>query len=373
MGKLTDATRSFKRAIKNNFLDDERQEAIEELLMYPNKPLSPVISKCERFRRIQKEDKKKLADWLLDAPAVTRSRNVDLMSDDLSAVDISLDEKLASFGYVDRSATNLSDSPDVVVIGLQELVDLTAGNIVSSSDICIESIKTGLKGKTGNKGGVVISFNLYSTSLCFVCAHLAAGQTAVNERNKHYDSISEKAILTNGMELDDHDYVFWCGDFNYRIDLPNHQIRDLVKESCWHDLQCADQLTVQRNLGKVFQGFNEGPLDFAPTYKYDLNSDYYDTSDKFRSPAWCDRVLWRCKERTRFMDTLSPGTLLYYGYTDIKSSDHSNHSKTTIISGPDVSGSKLRSKHANWRKRDIAGDIHWGYGCHSSLPTCSLR
>ena len=37
---------------------------------------------------------------------------------------------------------------------------------------------------------------------------------------------------------------------------------------------------------KVFQDYNEGPLEFAPTYKYDLNSDYYDTSEKFRSPAW---------------------------------------------------------------------------------------
>ena len=50
MSKITDATRSVKRTIKNNFLDDDRQEAIEDFLMYPQKPLPPVISKCERFR-----------------------------------------------------------------------------------------------------------------------------------------------------------------------------------------------------------------------------------------------------------------------------------------------------------------------------------
>ena len=49
MSRLTDATRSVKRTIQNNFLDDNRQEAIEEFLMYPEKPLPPVISKCERF------------------------------------------------------------------------------------------------------------------------------------------------------------------------------------------------------------------------------------------------------------------------------------------------------------------------------------
>ena len=53
------------------------------------------------------------------------------------------------------------------------------------------------------------------------------------------------------MEIEDHDYVFWCGDFNYRIDYANHEIRDMVKTKSWYELQCADQLTVQRNENKV--------------------------------------------------------------------------------------------------------------------------
>ncbi len=44
---------------------------------------------------------------------------------------------------------------------------------------------------------------------------------------------------------------------------------------------------------QVFQGYSEGELNFAPTYKYDEFSDDYDTSDKCRTPAWCDRVLWK--------------------------------------------------------------------------------
>ena len=44
---------------------------------------------------------------------------------------------------------------------------------------------------------------------------------------------------------------------------------------------------------QVFQGYIEGDLTFAPTYKYDQFSDDYDTSEKCRTPAWCDRVLWR--------------------------------------------------------------------------------
>lgn len=46
-------------------------------------------------------------------------------------------------------------------------------------------------------------------------------------------------------------------------------------------------------LRQVFRGFIEGNLDFAPTYKYDLFSEDYDTSEKCRTPAWTDRILWK--------------------------------------------------------------------------------
>lgn len=58
---------------------------------------------------------------------------------------------------------------------------------------------------------------------------------------------------------------------------------------------------VQQEQGNVFKNFLEGDINFAPTYKYDLFSDDYDTSEKCRAPAWTDRVLW--KRRKQLPDT----------------------------------------------------------------------
>ncbi|XP_042312298.1 LOW QUALITY PROTEIN: synaptojanin-1 [Sceloporus undulatus] len=302
-----------------------------------------------------------LTDWLLDAP------------------------KIAGISeFQDRR----SKPVDIFAIGFEEMVELNAGNIVSASttnqklwaaelqktisrdykyvllaseqlvgvclfvfirpqhapfirDVAVDTVKTGMGGATGNKGAVAIRMLFHTSSLCFVCSHFAAGQSQVKERNEDFIEICRKLSFPMGRMLFSHDYVFWCGDFNYRIDLPNEEVKELIRQQNWDALIAGDQLVNQKNAGQIFRGFLEGKIAFAPTYKYDLFSDDYDTSEKCRTPAWTDRILWRRRkwpfdrsaedmdllnssfhDESKLIYTWSPGTLLYYGRAELKTSDH---------------------------------------------------
>lgn len=36
----------------------------------------------------------------------------------------------------------------------------------------------------------------------------------------------------------------------------------------------------------AFAGYDEAPILFRPTYRYDIGTNQYDTSEKYRIPAW---------------------------------------------------------------------------------------
>lgn len=58
-----------------------------------------------------------------------------------------------------------------------------------------------------------------------------------------------------------------------------------------------DQLLQQMRQRKAFhEGWREGPIEFLPTYKYDVGSvGMFDSSEKKRGPSWCDRILYRTR------------------------------------------------------------------------------
>lgn len=68
-----------------------------------------------------------------------------------------------------------------------------------------------------------------------------------------------------------------------------------------------DQLQKAVKLGKIFHnGWREGPITFLPSYKYDVGTvGVFDTSEKQRSPSWCDRILFRARpDRERYEQKL---------------------------------------------------------------------
>ena len=179
--------------------------------------------------------------------------------------------------------------------------------------------RTGFKGLLGNKGGVSARFSLGGVDLAFVGAHLSPHLHNAEERITDFAAIlysqefyvdamgkAKKSEENEDVEgplhhhqaipLIDHDYVFFCGDLNFRLDhLSREEIISKIQSNDLASLLEHDQLSIAMREEKIFAGFREMPIDFAPTYKFDQGTDDYDTSAKRRKPAWCDRVLWRSK------------------------------------------------------------------------------
>uniref|UniRef100_A0A8B9CD53 phosphoinositide 5-phosphatase n=1 Tax=Anser brachyrhynchus TaxID=132585 RepID=A0A8B9CD53_9AVES len=399
-GKLKDGARSVTRTIQNNFFDSSKQEAIDVLLL-GNTLNSDLADKArallttsslrgintsthlnllveqerglfrvcvgtwnvnggKQFRSIAFKNQT-LTDWLLDAPNIAgihefqdrRSKPVDIFA-------IGFEEmvELNAGNIVNASTTNqklwaaelqktISRDYKYVLLASEQLVGVCLFVFIRPQhapfirDVAVDTVKTGMGGATGNKGAVAIRMLFHTSSLCFVCSHFAAGQSQVKERNEDFAEIARKLSFPMGRMLFSHDYIFWCGDFNYRIDIPNEEVKELIRQQNWDSLIAGDQLINQKNSGQIFRGFLEGKINFAPTYKYDLFSDDYDTSEKCRTPAWTDRILWRRRKwpfdrsaedldllNASFHDdskvpyTWNPGTLLHYGRAELKTSDH---------------------------------------------------
>ncbi|KAK6144925.1 hypothetical protein DH2020_021745 [Rehmannia glutinosa] len=98
-------------------------------------------------------------------------------------------------------------------------------------------------------------------------------------------------------ELSEADMVVFLGDFNYRLDgISYDEARDFVSQRCFDWLRERDQLQAEMKAGNVFQGMWEAIIKFPPTYKFEKHQPGlagYDSGEKKRIPAWCDRILYR--------------------------------------------------------------------------------
>nr|POF02002.1 type i inositol polyphosphate 5-phosphatase 5 [Quercus suber] len=251
------------------------------------------------------------------------------------------------------------DSADIYVLGFQEIVPLSAGNVLviednepavkwlalisqalnkpqfesiySSSDVGPGS-KVSNNNITRDSSKCTSSLNFFQrpslrairrsfrpdSTLLKSCncqdspsrdSHLASGEKEGDELKRNADvceilkctqfpKICKNPNSRAPERINDHDRVIWLGDLNYRVALTYEETRVLLEDNDWDTLLEKDQLNLEREAGRVFHGFDEGRIYFAPTYKYTHNSDSYagetvKSKKKRRTPAWCDRILWR--------------------------------------------------------------------------------
>jgi phosphatidylinositol-bisphosphatase len=180
-------------------------------------------------------------------------------------------------------------------------------------DVCIA--KCGLKGRTGNKGGIGARFQVFDTTVCVVNAHLAAFSDNILERNAQFQRIARKLRFRNAekpLKLYEHDLIVWLGDLNYRLSqLSFDEILGLIQARRFDLLLRHDQLRQEIRKKCAFSDFQEAEISFPPSYKFRVDNSSYD-QEKRREPAWCDRILWR--------GDLQP--LNYSCVLDIQQSDH---------------------------------------------------
>ncbi|KAK0486312.1 DNase I-like protein [Armillaria novae-zelandiae] len=179
----------------------------------------------------------------------------------------------------------------------EHYVKLTSKQLVGMLIVIIvkDSLKDCFKDVQTSVAGAGIMGVMGPTVLTFVNSHLAAFDAMVDRRNADYADLSKRLVfggpyVGETTTLWESDAVFWMGDLNYRIDLPD-------MDECWEGsrfeaLLPYDQLKTSIRLQKAFDVFTEFPITHRPTYRFSpgllVDSMGYDMK---RKPAWTDRIL----------------------------------------------------------------------------------
>ncbi|KAI1333372.1 SacI homology domain-containing protein [Xylariaceae sp. FL0255] len=334
-GAIADARKSATRLYINNFADKSRQNTIDMLLgrlvgqapVHLFDPISDFVSVELGKRASEFSSTESITMWVgtFNLNGRTNGINNDLSPWLWPRALGAIEPEIVAVGFqeiVELSAQQIMNSDPtrkqeweraikqalnvrVKETGGETYVLLRSGQLVGAA-LCIfvkASIlskiknvegsvkKTGMSGIAGNKGAVAIRMEYANTQICFVTAHLAAGFSNYDERNKDYATIHHGLRFQRNRGIDDHDTVIWMGDFNYRIGLSHERVMDLLQQKNLERLYENDQLNLQMVAGLSFPYYSEARITFLPTYKFDVGTDRYDTSEKARIPAWTDRIL----------------------------------------------------------------------------------
>ncbi|NXX19133.1 PI5PA phosphatase, partial [Podargus strigoides] len=201
-------------------------------------------------------------------------------------------------------------------------------------DIQTDCTRTGLGGYWGNKGGVSVRLSIFGHMVCFLNCHLPAHLEKAEQRKEDFATILHMQQFEGhaASGILDHDLVFWFGDLNFRIEsLDIRYVKYAIDSNILSQLWEKDQLNIAKSTWPVLRGFQEGPLNFPPTFKFDVGTNKYDSSAKKRKPAWTDRILWKIKSpsvglgaggRRPSRGVLSVSQLCYCSHMEYTVSDH---------------------------------------------------
>ncbi|GAA6050694.1 hypothetical protein NBRC10513_004222 [Rhodotorula toruloides] len=250
-------------------------------------------------------------------------------------------------------------------------------------DVTSASLATGLMGLMANKGAVGVRLRWKDTPLTFVNSHLAAFVPNVAQRNAQFRdtaaqllfpfaSYEERDAWTPNLKPDaprpvgegwsvwESDVLVWMGDLNYRLELPREEVERMIAAQQYDLLLQFDQLEAQKKHGLAFADFEEPAITFAPTFKFDVGTDSYDTSEKQRVPSWTDRIL--------YLSTRAAAVQVerYTSHPDVVMSDHKPVSAMLRLSVYEVSvHDRDKVRH------DIVSKLHSFAG--NALPEVKLE
>eukprot|EP01084_Bolivina_argentea_P299747 516719_1 len=94
-------------------------------------------------------------------------------------------------------------------------------NEINANSIMSSKCASGLFDIAGNKGGVGIRFEIFDTSICFICCHLAAHKGNVKGRNEDYHKIIQKLTFVSENNISETPKT--C-DEKYSVDSPESSL-----------------------------------------------------------------------------------------------------------------------------------------------------
>ncbi|XP_058014904.1 phosphatidylinositol polyphosphate 5-phosphatase type IV isoform X3 [Ahaetulla prasina] len=145
------------------------------------------------------------------------------------------------------------------------------------SEVECATVTTRIVSQFKTKGALGICFTFFGTSFLFITSHFTSGDGKVTERVLDY----HKTIQA--------------------LSLP----RNIPDTNPYRSSSCS-----------VFKGFQEAPIFFRPSYKFDVGQDTYDTTSKQRTPSYTDRVIYRSRHQNEIH------AVTYSACFGIRTSDH---------------------------------------------------